>query len=289
MPTDTAETAATWPFWAPSQAEAVATALDLADVGPGVRFVDLGCGDGQVLLAAAARGATVSGIEADPDLVAEAKAHLADAGVEGTITSADLFDPDLELDADVFFTYLAPATLQRLHPALARRRGARLVTVDFAVPGLTPTRRVEPARLYVLPGRRRPPADPGWPTAGTLVSTVPDCQSLSCLGLVHPGGTTSVRLSRSLAQVASVLAGADHLDGPGELAVDLRWEPMAAGTIVHGTVHVTGDEDHALFVIATDAEGMWELGAESVAALRGALRRRQPPATLAELLDATTV
>ena len=289
MSSDTATTAATWPFWAPSEAEAVATALDLAEVGPGVRFVDLGCGDGQVLLAAAERGASVAGIEADPELVAEAEAHLSDAGVEGTVTSADLFDPDLELDADVFFTYLAPATLQRLRPALARRRGARLVTVDFAVPGLTPTRRAGAARLYQLPGRRRPRSEPGWSTAGTLVATVPDCQSLTCLDLVHPGGPISVRLGGELTDVASVLAGADHLEEPGELAIDLRWEPMPTGTVVHGAVEVTGADDHAVFVIAGEAEdeGVWELGAGAVSSLRRALRGAQPPATLAELLDAT--
>jgi SAM-dependent methyltransferase len=289
VPTETATTAATWPFWAPSEAEAVTAALDLAEVGPGVRFMDLGCGDGQVLLAAAERGASVAGIEADPELVAEAESHLADAGVEGTVTGADLFDPDLDLDADVFFTYLAPATLQRLRPALARQRGARLVTVDFAVPGLTPTRRSGAARLYKLPGRRRPTGEPGWSTAGTLVSTVPDCQSLSCLSLAHPGGSTAARLGGALADVASVLAGADHLDEPSELAVDIRWEPMAAGSVVHGTVEITGAEDHALFVIAgePDDEGVWELGRDAVVSLRQALAGPQPPATLAELLDAT--
>jgi SAM-dependent methyltransferase len=286
---DTATTAATWPFWAPSEAEAVSAALDLAEVGPGVRFVDLGCGDGQVLLAAAERGASVAGIEADPELVAEAEAHLSDAGVDGTVTSADLFDPDLVLDADVFFTYLAPATLQRLRPALARHRGARLVTVDFAVPGLTADRRSGVARLYRLPGRRRPTAPPGWPAAGTLVSTVPGCQSLTCLELVHPGGRVSARLGGALPDVASVLAGADHLDERGDLAIDVRWEPMGAGTVVHGTVEVTGADHHALFVIAAgpDDEGVWELGPAAVRSLRGALGSGQAPATLAELLDAT--
>lgn len=285
------ETAATWPFWAPSHADAVAAALDLAAIEPGERFVDLGCGDGQVLVAAAERGATVAGIEADPALVTEAREHLAEAGVDGTVTDGDLFDPHLELDADVFFTYLAPATLQRLLPALTRRAGARLVTVDFAVPGLVPNRRTDAARLYRLPGRRRRPGTPGWPSAGTLISTVPDCQSLSCLEMVHPGGPTSARLSRPLQDVATVLAGADRLDGPAALAVDLRWEPMEAGTIVGGSVRLSGADDHAVFVIATEDEdeGMWELSAAAVASVQRALRRRQRPETLAALLDATAV
>lgn len=285
---DLHDTAATWPFWAPSEAASVETALDLAAVGPSDRLIDLGCGDGQVLLAAARRGASVAGIEADPDLVEEARAHLADAGVAADVRVGDLFDVDLDLDADVLFTYLAPATLQRLLPRVAQHRAARLVTVDFDVPGLVPTRRSGSARLYVLPGRRRAVGAPGWSSAGTLVSTVPDHQSLTCLDLVHPGGATSVRLSRALSEVATVFPGATHLDGPAHLAIDVRWEPTAPGTVVGGAVRAEGVDDHGLFVITTedDDEGTWELTTEAVEALRRALRRKRPPQTIDELLAA---
>lgn len=290
QPSDSRSTLDTWPFWAPSQAAAVDAALDLAGLAEGERLLDLGCGDGQVLAVAARRGVTVAGIEADADLVAEAGTQLRAAGVDADVVVGDLLDPGLELDADVFFAYLAPATLQRLHPVLAGHRGRRLVTVDFAVPGLVPTRRADPARLYVLPGRRRPVGEPGWPSAGTLVATVPDCQSLSCLELVHPGGPTRVRLSHTLGAVATSFAGADHLDAPAHLAVDLRWEPMPEGTVVGGAVRAAGVEEHAVFVIATDDEdeGMWELTAGAVDALRAALRRRNPPGTVADLLTAAT-
>lgn len=278
----------TWPFWAPSQAESVERALDLADVGPGTHLVDLGCGDGQVLLAAARRGATVSGVEADPELVDEARTNLAGAGVDADVRVGDLFDPDFVLDADVYFTYLAPATLQRLWPRLEAQRGRRLVTVDFAVPGRIPTRRDDSARLYLLPARRRPLGPLGWPTGGTLVSTVPDHQSLTCLDLVHPGGTCDVQLTGGVADIAGAVAGADALDGPAELAVDLRWEPEAAGTVAGGAVRVAGVEPHALFVVFTDdeEEGMWELTAGAAERITRALRRRTKPTTLEELLAA---
>lgn len=280
----------TWPFWAPSRAESVDHALTLAGVGPGVRVCDLGCGDGQVLAAAADRGATVSGVEADPDLVAEAVDNLRGRGVDADIREGDLFDPGLVLDADVFFAYLAPATLQRLLPTLQRHPGTRLVTVDFDVPGLVPTRRHESARLYRLPGRRRPVGTAGWPTAGTLVATAPDCQSLTCLDLVHPGGRSTVRLSRGLGEFASILGGADSLDAPAQLAVDLRWEPNDLGTVAGGRIHLTGVDDHALFLVVTDEdEGVWELEPAAVEAIRRGLRRRTPPTTLAELLDLTAV
>jgi SAM-dependent methyltransferase len=283
------DAARTWPFWAPSQAEAVEAALDLAGVGPGVRLLDLGCGDGQVLLAAAERGATVVGVEADDDLVAEAQANLAAAGVDAEVRQGDLFDPTVDLHADVLFSYLAPATLQRLLPRLEATPGARLVTVDFDVPGRVPAKRSGAARLYRLPGRRRPAGEPGWGSAGTFVSTVPDVQSLSCLLANHPGGATRVRASRPLAAVATVLPGASSLDDPGELAVDLRWEGRPAGTFAGGAVRAEGLDEHHVFVLHTDEdEGVWELSDEGVAGLRRALRRTSPPATVAEALDAAT-
>ena len=283
---DTADTARTWPFWAPSQAEAVEAALDLADVGPGVHLLDLGCGDGQVLLAAARRGASVSGVEADADLVAEAEEHLADAGVDADVRQGDLFDPAVDVGADVLFSYLAPATLQRLLPRILET-GARLVTVDFDVPGLVPVKRSGAARLYRLPGRRRAVGRPGWPTAGTLVATVPDVQSLSCLEAAHPGGPTLVRADDGLAAVATVLSGADQLEEAGPLAVDLRWEGQPAGTFAGGAIHVEGLEDHHVFVLHTDEEeSVWELSADGVAGLRQALLATDRPSTVDEVLAA---
>ncbi len=280
----------TWPFWAPSHEDAVEEALDLAGVADGDRVCDLGCGDGQVLLAAARRGAVVSGIEADPDLVEEARAHLKDAGVDADIRLGDLFDPALVLDADVFFAYLAPATLQRLLPTLQRHARAALVTVDFDVPGLVPTRRGDAARLYRMPGRTRSVPEPGWPSAGTLVATDPDCQSLSCLDLVHPGGDCAAALTDDFDGIATVLSGADSLSGPSHQGVDLRWEPLDIGTVVAGAVEVSGVDDHALFVVITEEDdGMWELSPAAVEGLRRALRCEAPPTTLAELLDATVV
>lgn len=280
----------TWPFFAPSRADAIDAALDLAGAGPGTGIVDLGCGDGQILLAASRRGATVGGIDADPDLVAEARRNLRSVGVDADVRTGDLFAPDLDLDLDgvdetVLVAYLAPATLQRLVPRLARDRGRRLVTIDFDVPGLVPTEVAGPARLYRFPCRRRRLGAPGWPAAGTMIAVAPECQSLSCLDLVHPAGPTRVRTSRNLAGLVSVLAGADELDAPARLAVDLRWEPLDEGTTAIGAIRCAGVEDHVLVMCVTEEEGMWDLSADAVDNLRRALRRNAPPTTIADLLE----
>lgn len=280
------ERRATWPFWAPSARASVEAALDLADVGPGVGVLDLGCGDGQVLALVAERGGIPAGIEYDQELADEAATHLWDLGFEDVVVCGDLFDPDLELDADVWFAYLAPATLQRLVPRLTSI-GGTLVTVDFTVPGLAPSATSGTATRYDLhPSAtdRMPARTVGWAHAGTLIATVPDVQSLSCLECIHPAGPTQVRPTSGLAAAATVFAGADRLDRSGPLAVDLRWEDAPAGSFVGGTIRTAGAGSHAVFAVFGDDEGMWDLTDDAVARLRGALRRSRPPRTVDEAL-----
>lgn len=268
----------------------MAEALKLADVCDGVGVIDLGCGDGSVLLVAAQMGAVVTGIEADEDLADEAAQNLFDAGIDAEILNGDLFDPTIEWDADVFFAYLAPATLQRLLPRLRTEAPARLVTVDFDVPGLVPNRRGDSARLYRLPGRRRRVGDPGWEHEGTLVATVPDVQSLTCLEVVHPSGDTGVVGDWSHPEFATIATGADRLSETGTLAVDLRWEEPPEGQIVSGVIRTAAAGDHHVFMVATDheEEAQWDLSDVGVAGLRAALDSATPPTTVAAALAAAT-
>lgn len=57
------------PPYVPSLAKQIDTALDLLDLQPGQRLLELGSGDGRVLLAAAKRGLVVMGYELNPILV----------------------------------------------------------------------------------------------------------------------------------------------------------------------------------------------------------------------------
>lgn len=260
--------AATWPFWAPSDLAAVEAALDLAGVAAGEVVVDLGCGDGQVLVAAARRGARAIGVESDTELVRLARRALEGEGLEGEVIEGDLFDLDLgELGADVVFTYLAPATLQRLGALLRPLRGLRLVTVDFEVPGVVVDERAGQAHLYRLPGRRsRRPSRPGWTSDGALVVAPPGYQSLTVLEAHHPGGEVEVRLSDELAGAAALFTGADHCEPRDALAVDLRWDDHPAGTLLTGHVLVEGLDPFPLTAIFDGdfEEGCWELSDEGV-------------------------
>jgi SAM-dependent methyltransferase len=275
-----------WPFWAPSDQRAAERAIDLAGLEAGERFIDLGCGDGRVLVAAARRGAAVVGVESDADLVAEARANLAAAGVEGDVVEGDLFDVDL--DADVLFTYLAPATLQRLAPRLASARpGARLVTVDFAVPGVEADRVVRGRHLYRLPLRPTHAAEPGWPSAGVLVVASPEHESLTTLEIVHSGGAVMLEPTKSLLAAGSFLTGADRA-GPGEaVAVDVRWDGLDDGRVVTGSIRAGEAGALRVFVLWSEGEeGLWELTADACRNLSAHLRANRHPAGVDELLEA---
>jgi SAM-dependent methyltransferase len=52
--------------------------LDGADVGPGTRLLDVGCGSGELCALAAARGATVAGIDAADGMIAIARSRVPD-------------------------------------------------------------------------------------------------------------------------------------------------------------------------------------------------------------------
>jgi SAM-dependent methyltransferase len=115
--------------------------LDIAGVGRGDRLLDLGSGDGRIVIAAARRGAVAHGIEIDPRLVAGSRDAARRAGVEARATFAtnDLFETDVS-HADVVTMYLLPDVNRRLSPRLfaALRPGARIVSHDYDLGGWPP-------------------------------------------------------------------------------------------------------------------------------------------------------
>ena len=101
--------------------------LDLAGLTPEDRLVDLGSGDGVLVIAAARRGARARGIEYDRGLVAFSKRKAAEAGVSHLtrFVRGDIFKTDFS-DATVVTTFLLPSMNLRLRPTfLAMKPGTR--------------------------------------------------------------------------------------------------------------------------------------------------------------------
>ena len=74
--------------------------LDAVQAGPGVRLLDVGTGPGTVAGVAAARGATVTAVDAEPSMVELARHHVPTADVRQAILP-DLPFPDGTFDAVV--------------------------------------------------------------------------------------------------------------------------------------------------------------------------------------------
>jgi len=118
-----------------SDLQVVDAMLGLAQVRPDDNVIDLGSGDGRILISAArSLGAHGLGVDIDPARIRESTANAQEAGVAGRVTfrQQDLFETPLN-DADVLTLYLLQEINLRLRPRILSqmRPGARVVSHDF--------------------------------------------------------------------------------------------------------------------------------------------------------------
>ena len=124
--------------------EAVERMLALAGTGPGDYVVDLGSGDGRIVIAAAKlHGAHGLGVDIDSRMVEISRENARRAGVAGlaVFEERDVFATDLSR-ATVVTIYLLPSLIDRLQPKFLDelRPGARIVSHAFAMKGWRPDR-----------------------------------------------------------------------------------------------------------------------------------------------------
>lgn len=116
--------------------------LSLADTKPGERLIDLGAGDGRIVITAASEfGARALGVELHPERYAIIRNSAAALKPNLHAIRQNLFDTDLS-NADVVTMYLLPSVNVALRKKLERElhSGARVVSHDFSIPDWTPTR-----------------------------------------------------------------------------------------------------------------------------------------------------
>jgi protein-L-isoaspartate O-methyltransferase len=122
--------------------------LELAKVGPDDYVIDLGSGDGRLVIAAVyrykARGA--AGIEIDEGLVQRASLQARGAGVSDRVsfTAGDLFAANVER-ATVVTLYLLPQIMSQVEAKLQNelKPGARVVSHDYPLPTWKPAEVVQ--------------------------------------------------------------------------------------------------------------------------------------------------
>lgn len=119
--------------WVPTPEVTVDTMLDIAKVTAHDYVIDLGSGDGVIVITAAKRGARALGIEYDPDLVELSKRNAAAEGLgdRANFAQGDLFESDLS-QATVITMFLGQDLNLRLRPRiLDLKPGTRIVSNTF--------------------------------------------------------------------------------------------------------------------------------------------------------------
>ncbi len=120
-------------IWWPTPHTLINAMLDKAEVGQGDFVVDLGSGDGRIVIEAAKRGATAIGIEYNPDLVrlSEHRAKIEGVADKASFLNMDLFEYDLS-KATVVTMYLLSDLNMKLRPSLLKLKpGTRIVSNTF--------------------------------------------------------------------------------------------------------------------------------------------------------------
>ena len=146
-------------IWVPTPDSLIQAMLDVAKVTPSDYVMDLGSGDGRIVVAAAKRGAKAVGFEYNPDMVALSRRNAEKAGVsdKATFVNADLFESDFS-KATVITMYLLPQLNLKLRPTILNLKpGTRVVSHAFTMGEWNADQTVEQegrtAYLWIVPAK----------------------------------------------------------------------------------------------------------------------------------------
>ncbi|MDB5810112.1 MAG: hypothetical protein JWN94_2234 [Betaproteobacteria bacterium] len=134
--------------------------LRLANVGPADFVMDLGSGDGRILIAAARKfGARGVGVDLDPDRIEESNysAQIQNVSERVTFEQQDLFKFDIS-QASVVTMYLLPSVNMKLRSRLLNdlKPGTRVVSHDFDLEDWQPDQKSTVRKnvfLWIVPAK----------------------------------------------------------------------------------------------------------------------------------------
>ena len=195
--------------------------LQIAGVTAQDFLIDLGSGDGRIVITAARRfGARGLGVEIDPELVARSRANAEAAGVadRAAFRTQDLFDTELAA-AQVITLYLLPAVNLQLRPRLlSLAPGTRIVSHDWDMGDWMPDRSLtlevpdkaigrdkrSTVHLWVVPAQ----VQGLWCTAGASLAITQRFQAFSAT-LSAPGAQVPLLVFDGRVAADRLHAGAD--------------------------------------------------------------------------------
>jgi hypothetical protein len=196
----------------PTPPGVVVAMLGIAGVGPEDYVIDLGSGDGRIVIAAAKqRGARGIGVEIDGALVGVARRE---AQREGVAERVEFMEQNLFLTemgrATVITMYLYPRLMMRLRPRLFAelRPGTRIVSHDFDMEGWRPDARVTVAV----------PDKPYGPPSSEVYLWIIPANAAGAWRWRSADGTAAVEYELTLSQTFQMLEGKALVGGqPGRL------------------------------------------------------------------------
>ena len=129
-------------LWQPTDPVTMKRLLHLSEIQPGEKLVDLGCGDGRFVVAAARDfGAKATGFEIDPFrvLIARIWIRLARLSHQASVIRGNMYNVDVS-DADVVILFLSATSNFRLQSRLRSqlRDGSRVVSYYHPMWGWQP-------------------------------------------------------------------------------------------------------------------------------------------------------
>ncbi len=151
--------------------EVVQEMLEIAKAGEGDYVIDLGSGDGRIVIEAAKRGAVGHGVDIDPDLVELSMERAKEETVDDRVMFKveDIFETDFSM-ATVVTIYMSPGVNRQMRPIFFEQLepGTRVISHVFGMGNWAPDQETRVGRHHIY--KWVIPADASgewkWKTAG---------------------------------------------------------------------------------------------------------------------------
>ncbi|MCA9325355.1 class I SAM-dependent methyltransferase [Candidatus Saccharibacteria bacterium] len=134
----------------PTMKKQVQAGLDLLDLKPGQTMLELGCGDGKVLIAAAQRGIVCVGYELNPILAAISWLRTRRFGRRVRVVWGDYWRTEWPT-ADGIYAFILPKYMPKLDTKITqlKHNSVRLVSIAFPIDTRKPAKSTQGLYLYV--------------------------------------------------------------------------------------------------------------------------------------------
>lgn len=133
----------------PTLSPQIRAALDLAELKPGQHMIELGCGDGRVMVAALKQGARVTGYELNPVLALIAWLRTRRYKGRAKVVCGNFWNKQLP-PAEVIFTFLLPKYMSKLDNKITQEssKPVKLISFAFVIPTKKASKEKQGVFLY---------------------------------------------------------------------------------------------------------------------------------------------